>query len=202
VSQGHRAAAVRPLTAADDVAVAAVLARAFHDDPVMAFILRDPSSRLRRLASMFRVMMGSYRRHGGDLLATTDLAAVSLWHPPDRWRTPPAELVRTGPAMLRAMGTSALRGVRVLDFIERHHPAEPHWHLGVLGTDPPAQGRGHGGRVLQPVLDRCDAEGLPAYLESSKDRNVPYYRRFGFEVTEELTVPGGPTVWAMWREPR
>jgi GNAT superfamily N-acetyltransferase len=100
------------------------------------------------------------------------------------------------------MGSSALRGLRVLEFIEKRHPSEPHWHLGVLGTDPPAQGRGLGGAVMAPVLDTCDRDGLPAYLESSKDRNVPYYRRFGFEVTEELRYPGGPTVWAMWREPR
>jgi len=27
-----------------------------------------------------------------------------------------------------------------------------------------------------PVLDICDREGLPAYLESSKERNVAFYR--------------------------
>ncbi|MGE4363035.1 MAG: GNAT family N-acetyltransferase, partial [Mycolicibacterium sp.] len=32
--------------------------------------------------------------------------------------------------------------------------------------------------------------------------NVPYYLRFGFEVTGELTIPGGgPTMWQMWRRP-
>lgn len=56
---------------------------------------------------------------------------------------------------------------------------------------------------MRSRLDRCDAEGAPAYLESSKESNVPYYMRFGFEVTGELTVPdGGPTMWQMWRHPR
>ena len=55
----------------------------------------------------------------------------------------------------------------------------------------------------EPPMPRCDAEGLPAYLESSKERNVPYYERFGFRVTRELAMPGRgcPPVWLMWRDP-
>jgi hypothetical protein len=52
-------------------------------------------------------------------------------------------------------------------------------------------------------LDRCDAEHAPAYLESSNPDNVPYYMRFGFEVTGEIQLPnGGPTMWPMWRAAR
>jgi GNAT superfamily N-acetyltransferase len=70
----------------------------------------------------------------------------------------------------------------------------------VLGTDPRYQGKGIGSALLAPVLEQCDAEGLPAYLESTKERNVPFYARHGFEVTESFRVGGGPTVWGMWRK--
>ena len=47
--------------------------------------------------------------------------------------------------------------------------------------------------LMRSRLDRCDAEHAPAYLESSNPDNVPYYQRFGFEVTGEITLPdGGP----------
>ena len=65
------------------------------------------------------------------------------------------------------------------------------------------QGRGAGTQLMQPVLQKCDKEGIPAYLESSKERNVPLYERNGFKVTKEMVVPaGGPKIWLMWRDPQ
>jgi GNAT superfamily N-acetyltransferase len=72
----------------------------------------------------------------------------------------------------------------------------------MLAVDPPAQGKGVGSALMQPVLERSDTEGVPCFVESSKDRNVPFYARHGFEVTGEIRIPAGPTIWPMWREPR
>jgi len=74
--------------------------------------------------------------------------------------------------------------------------------LRLLGCDPAKQGQGVGSRMLQPVLAHCDAQGEPAYLESSNERNHTLYKRHGFEITEELTTKLGPRIWLMWREPR
>jgi GNAT superfamily N-acetyltransferase len=87
--------------------------------------------------------------------------------------------------------------------IERRHPPDPpHWYLAILGTEPAAQGQGLGSAMLGPVLEECDRDGVAAYLESSKDRNLAFYGRHGFQVTEEWRLPRGPRVWGMWREPR
>jgi GNAT superfamily N-acetyltransferase len=89
--------------------------------------------------------------------------------------------------------------------LERHHPVRPpHWYLAVLGAEPASQGKGLGSAVLAPVLEQCDADGVGAYLESSKERNIDFYARHGFRVSEELRLGGarGPRLWGMWREPR
>ena len=87
--------------------------------------------------------------------------------------------------------------------MKEHHPEEPHWYLAVLGSDPTVRGGGFGRALMQSRLDRCDAAYAPAYLESSNPDNVPYYERFGFEVTGEIVLPGGgPKLWPMWRRPR
>jgi predicted N-acetyltransferase YhbS len=106
------------------------------------------------------------------------------------------------PSFLLAMGRQVGRGMRVSETMKKHHPEEPHWYLAVVGSDPDVRGGGFGQALMRSRLERCDAEGAPAYLESSKESNVPYYLRFGFQVTGELTIPdGGPTMWQMWRRP-
>jgi GNAT superfamily N-acetyltransferase len=68
---------------------------------------------------------------------------------------------------------------------------------------PGEQGNGLGSRLIQPVLEICDRDGIPAYLESSKRSNIAFYARHGFRVTAELKLARrGPTMWPMWREPR
>jgi GNAT superfamily N-acetyltransferase len=92
---------------------------------------------------------------------------------------------------------------RGFEAITRAHPAESHFYLSGLGTDPPRQGEGLGSAALRPVLTRCDALGIPAYLESTKERNVAFYERHGFVVTGTVAVPpDGPTLWTMWRAPQ
>lgn len=106
------------------------------------------------------------------------------------------------PLSLRAYRGRIFHALAFLSKIEAIHPTEPHYYLEVLGTDPARQGRGHGAAIMGHVLERADAEGVGAYLESSKDLNVPFYRRFGFEVVNEIRIPDGPTIWPMWREAR
>ena len=90
----------------------------------------------------------------------------------------------------------------LLNLMKRAHPEEPHWYLATIGSDTGVRGRGFGQALMRSRLRRCDAEYAPAYLESSKPENIPYYQRFGFTVTGEIVLPDGPTLWPMWRAPR
>lgn len=203
---------VRDLDASDAADVARALARAFEDDPIWTWILPDDRSRLARLARLFEVLAERvHGPHGGCEVAGREedqtsggwaIKAAALWDPPGCWKVPIRSQLRNAGPMLRVFGRQAPRALRMLGKMEAEHPTEPHWYLSLLGTDPEAQGSGLGGALLRSRLHRCDADRLPAYLESSKPENVPYYERFGFKVTQELTLPGGcPPLWLMWREP-
>jgi GNAT superfamily N-acetyltransferase len=189
----------------DVKALARVLGRAFFDDPVMMWMVPDDARRAKALPRVF----GAMTRHhflAGDAVEVSSRAgavgAAALWDPPGRWKQTQGEEVRMMPSFLLAMGTQVGRGLQVSELMKEHHPEEPHWYLGVIGSDPDMRGAGLGHALMRSRLDRCDAEGAPAYLESTKESNVPYYMRFGFEVTGELTIPGGgPTMWQMWRRP-
>jgi GNAT superfamily N-acetyltransferase len=183
-------------------AMALSLAEAFWDDPVMEYILRQGASRQQRLVKLFSVLMRGHYLALGTVWTTPDHAGAALWAPPGHAIIPAPTIMRHLPGMLGALGPNAPRALRTLNLVDRHHPKEPHWYLGVLGTTPARQGRGIGSALLGPVLARCDDEGVPAYLESSKYANLAFYRRHGFEVTGEIVLPDGPTVWPMWRDPK
>lgn len=186
----------------DDIKpMAAALARAFDDDPVMAWAFGRGPRRLRRLRRFFTHEARRHRLHG-EVLTTDGQEGAAYWDPPERWRVTWGQFLKQVPALAPMLGPRLPRVLRGLQVIEDAHPRQPHWYLAVLGTDPPLQGKGVGARLLQPVLDRCDAQGLGAYLESSKEANLAYYARFGFTVTGEITLPHGPPLWPMWREPR
>jgi ribosomal protein S18 acetylase RimI-like enzyme len=191
------------LATLDDVAVLArSLAEAFADDPLMSYILPNDATRRRRSAALFSVVLRHQHLPHGATYTDEDRRGAALWAPPGMWKMTSGQMARGAPGSMWALRTAARRSVRVLNTMERQHPHEPHWYLAIIGTDPRYQGQGIGTSLMAPVLRRCDEDGIGAYLESSNEKNVPYYRRQGFEVTSEIGFPDGPTIWPMWRDPR
>ena len=188
---------VRVATEVDVPALADTLARAFHDDPVSVFSSPRESSRPRRLRFFFT---GRLRTLVGEELCfcTEDRAGAAVWAPPDRWQVPPREAIR----LVRVTNHRAPWFLAGVARVDKAHPHVPHYYLAHLGVTPEAQGRGLGSALLAPMLERCDREGVGAYLESSKERNVAFYARHGFRVTDEVDFPRGPRLWLMWRDPR
>ncbi|WP_232665947.1 GNAT family N-acetyltransferase [Pseudonocardia sp. TRM90224] len=186
-------------------AVAQVLTRAFADDPVISWILPDPATRERRLRGLFDVQLRHFHATNAGVLSAGDPAApagAAIWEPPGHPMRLPA-MLRALPGVLSSTGRDGFRRVRtILSRFGAVHPHRPHWYLGYLGTDPDQQGTGVGSALMRPTLAYCDATGLPAYLESSDEKNVGFYERFGFVVTGEVRLPDGPRVPLMWREPR
>jgi GNAT superfamily N-acetyltransferase len=108
-----------------------------------------------------------------------------------------------GSLLKELLGEGATRVLETFERFEAAHPsAEPHYYLSLLGTNPDQRGRGLGMGLLAATLERIDAEGAPAFLESSNPVNTPRYERLGFVVCGEFELPdGGPSVTQMWRDP-
>jgi ribosomal protein S18 acetylase RimI-like enzyme len=192
----------RPASPADADAAAATLARAFADDPLICFLLRDSARRPITMPKLFRLLFQLGLPHGACDV-TSGYESVALWRPPGAWHIPFHQYITNGAAFIDIFGLGgALQVMGAMDIIEKRHPHEPHWYLQAIGTDPARQGKGYGGVVIRSQLAHADAAGLPAYLESSKPTNIPIYQSFGFEVTGEIKLPDGPTLWPMWRKAR
>jgi GNAT superfamily N-acetyltransferase len=196
----------RPARKADARELSGTMSRAFYDDPVMKWVLPEDHARSAHLARMFAVMTRHHHLARGGVEVACDgpgIGAAALWDPPNQWQHTRREQLAMMPAFIRVFGFRSVKARAVQEVMKRVHPEEPHWYLAAIGSDPSVRGKGFAHALMTSRLDRVDAEHAPAYLESTKRDNVPYYQRFGFEVTGEIVLPdGGPTMWPMWRTAR
>jgi GNAT superfamily N-acetyltransferase len=199
---------VRLALAADLPELGTALARAFVDDPMTTWVLGEPddTERVRRSAAgFFRPALTAGLRRGHCYAAIDGdgrIAGGAVWAPPDVEMLTESEGAAFGMALHGEAGEAAVERLMTLGaLVGDHHPHDrPHFYLFIIGSI--EKGRGIGAELLAPVLARCDADGLPAYLESSNGRNVGFYERHGFVVQWEATpAPGGPVMRGMWREP-
>ncbi len=191
---------VRTAGDGDRGAVAAMLARAFADDPAMRFIFPDPDVRARRMPRLFRLL---YKADGpvGMRLTTAGGEAATLWRAPGNAHTGTLAMLREAVPMLHALGSAVRRALRVADSIEAHQPGFPFWYLHIAGCDPAHQGKGFGAAAVRAGFDRAAADGVPIYLETPLEKNVGFYQGLGFVLTADWQVRGGgPRFWSMLRK--
>jgi ribosomal protein S18 acetylase RimI-like enzyme len=189
---------LRTATSQDRTAIADTLTRAFATDPVLMWSFPGARARHRHGRQFFASVVRRLTPHG--LVWVTD-GGAAVWAPPGRWRESALDAAWIAMRSLPGVWPHPVRVARGLLQVEARHLAEPHLYLATVGVRPERQGQGLGSRLLAPGLAEADARGLPAYLESSNKLNVPLYQRLGFDVTGELHLPSGPTIWLMRRPP-
>jgi len=177
-----------------------ILASAFKDDPVMAWISGHPKI----YSDLFRLEAEALYKKHSHVYINGEKTGAAMWLPagvshkaPIHWR-----LFFVAWKMFSTGGlTSLKRGMMLEGIFTQHHIKEPHFYLHMVGAAHNNQGRGIGSAFLRAGLKACDEQGLPAYLESSNQKNNPLYERFGFRVIGEFALSdNGPTVWCMRRE--
>jgi ribosomal protein S18 acetylase RimI-like enzyme len=184
-----------------DHAMVRTLTTAFHDDPVFRWIFPDPVRRRCVVPTLFAVLTDLIGRFGWNR-STADGRGVALWVPPGEHVVDEDDAEAVGAQLEALAGCDAERLLTCMEMLEERHPQEASWHLSFLAVDPSAQGRGLGSELLAETLDLADADSFPAYLEATTPRSRALYERHGFELLDEIAMPDGPTLFAMWREPR
>ncbi len=204
------ASPVRPVKRRDVDNLIALYQRAFWDDPAMEFILPNEQTRGRAMDAYMRMIVNLGFREGA--VQTIDgedgVRCGAVWVEPGRAPSGVISLLRSGfvQMLVQTREILPLRKFFALSAkIEEMHKQDiqkEHWYLALLAVDPPHQGKGVGGLVLEPQLEEADRRGLPCYVETTKTRNVPFYEKQGFVVKHEIPIPmGGPPLWTMIREP-
>jgi GNAT superfamily N-acetyltransferase len=193
--------ALRRATEDDVHRLKGMLAEAFFDDPVFAWLMPEDDKRLARLRRYFGVDLRHYSLPRGCVWTTGDLTGAALTLPPGKWRVPARTTMLHGTAFGARMPRAARMGA-TMEWRHAHELRAPHYYVRDIGVHPESQGGGLGSALMRPTLDRCDRERLPAYIEASSVRSAALYERLGFQHVKELRVGGSPPLWLMIRQPQ
>jgi ribosomal protein S18 acetylase RimI-like enzyme len=192
---------VRKATETDIPILAPALAESFVAQPLTKWILGEGEEGLRKGEEVLALDFRNALRY--DLMFTTnELQGAALWHPPERrvsaWKNFIWFL-----KLLRIVGFNRNFFAQMAAFwrFERLFPREANYYLSMLAVAPAFQGMGIGSALLRPVLEMCDARGIPAYTVTDMESNVRFYERLGFRVRDTFPIPkAGVTAWTLWRK--
>lgn len=189
---------VRTMTSADENAAVNTILLAFAGDPVARWTWTTASQYLDAMPRLTRAFGGRAFLHGSAYCSGSH-GGAALWLPPGVH--PDDEALA---ALIEGTVPESARG-DVNGLFERmagYHPTVPHWYLPLIGVDPIHQGQGHGDALMSYALSRCDADRVPAYLESTNPRNISLYKRHGFTELGAIQVGASPTLVPMLRPAR
>jgi len=188
------------------------LMSAFHNDPCIAYCLRQDEWRAVAYAELFNTVLHVQLGKVGQIYIadttdhdniTTHPGCVATVLPPEHHNPSFRQLLGLLPVFIRCT-SNWWRVIRVLYHMEMTHPQTPHYYFVAVGTEPRCQGQGLGTAVMREVLKRADAEHVGAYLEASTERNMMWYKTLGFVVQKVIKCGSendAPLMWAMWRDP-
>ena len=183
------------------------LVEAFYHDPLTEFLLPEEGFRAKRLSRGIEFLLGLSPNTWTVAAEGRPCAGVIGAASPQEY--PPSVFYLMLMLARLILKSLSFTPVRVMDEwlsifrkFDEMHPSQPHWYILILGIHPDHQGKGLGGDLLKNVLQRADNERVPVYLESSNPKNLDFYRKHGFQVTQEIVPTAGcPPVWGLVRMP-
>lgn len=189
---------VRVMEAADEDPAIGTVALAFAADPMARWTWPHAHQYLAAIPRMARAF-GGKAFSNRSAFCTEGYAGTALWL--SSGMRPDEERLS---AVLESTVAPSLAGeiAAIFEQMAEYHPVEPHWYLPLIGVDPAHQGKGHGDTLMAHALAQCDCDHAPAYLESSNPRNIPFYRRHGFEPLGAIQIGSSPTLVPMLRRRR
>ncbi len=181
--------------------VVQTLAAGFFDDPIFRWWIPDDERRRELLPSVFVPFAEVLMAHDETYL-TADGRGTALWVPPGGELVAEEDAEEFAGRVVEAAGADAEeRTLGIMGHLDEHHPHGSFYFLNLLAVVPEAQGQGLGSAMLERVLDRCDREGVPAYLDATSERGKALYERHGFVAGTPYGPDGAPPFYPMWRQP-
>lgn len=179
---------MRPAEIYDRDAVVKLLAASFDANPAVNDTIIPDKHRARRLKALMEYVFNTgFARNG--VFVTNDLLGALVMYDPVSFPVTFSDRLRQLQLVHRCIGWSRMKYATAKDKrMAGFRPESPHLYLQMIGTDPAAQGKGIGSKMISFIQGMSASASKTIYLETSVLKNVEMYKRKGFVVHGEWKI--------------
>lgn len=168
--------------------IVTILTKSFETNQSVNYIVKQDAKRVKRIKSLMDYSFEVCSMFG-EVLLSEDRRACALVLYPDRKRTTLKSIWLDLKLIFNCIGLSnVFKAMDRESKIKKIQPKEQMCYLWFIGVNPLYQNFGIGGRLLSEIIKESEAENRPVYLETSTKGNIPWYKKFGFEVYDKLEL--------------
>lgn len=179
---------MRKATSSDKSVIVDILTRSFDDNKSVNYVVKQDQNRVDRIAKLMEYSFNVCNEFG-EVWISDDQQACALILFPDKKRSSFRTLLWDLKLALSVIGLDRVNAVLKREaMIRSNHPKEPIAYLWFIGVNPQFHGKGIGSAFLQEVIKECERKKRPIYLETSMEKNLPFYKKFGFEIFQSLQL--------------
>jgi len=165
-----------------------ILTSAFRDNKSVNYIVRQDNRKLLRIKALMAYSFDMCMEFG-DVFLTEDGEACALILYPHLKKFSFYALWLDIKLIFKAITVWGIaKTLKRESQIKTIQPKEPMAYLWFIGVNHLSQHEGTGSNLLKEVIEYANQKELPVYLETSTNENLPWYKRFGFEIYSELEL--------------
>ena len=165
-----------------------ILANSFDDNKSVNYIVKQDGKRAQRLRKLMEYSFEVCYLFG-DVFISEDRKGCALIVFPDKKKTTLKSILLDAKLALSCIGLSNLRKAMDREAkIKKLHPNDLMYYLWFIGVDPTEQNKGIGTKLLNEVISEGRAMKRSIYLETSTEKNIPWYEKAGFSIYNELDL--------------
>jgi ribosomal protein S18 acetylase RimI-like enzyme len=179
---------MRKATSSDKSTILDILTKSFDTNKSVNYVVKQDRRRIDRIRNLMHYSFNVCNEFG-EVWMSDDNQACALILFPDRKKISLRSILWDLKLASSVIGLDRVSAVLKREaMIKANHPKDPIAYLWFIGVNPRLQGKGVGSAFIQEVVKECEGKKRPIYLETSTERNLPFYKKFGFEIFKQLQL--------------
>ncbi len=165
-----------------------ILTKSFDTNQSVNYIVKQDEKRLKRISVLMDYSFEVCYLFG-DVFLSDNKKACALVTYPDKKKTTLKSILLDAKLIISCVGVGNIKKTLHREaMIKKLQPNEPMYYLWFIGVEPKYQNEGIGGRLLEDIIKDSNQKKRAIFLETSTLENIPWYKKFGFQVYNELEL--------------